>query len=200
MEIDSETALDTKSREATVQHSNPYFNVERQVFTTETASNIEYWSVYKSDFAAVLALSDDDRIMLIECFRPLINRVVWEVPQGGTEQCETHQESAERELREETGLTAANWSKLATIHESYGLTSSACHLFIASNLEQLQPEPEENENLIRTGYFTCEQMEEKIRQGQVTDAITIASLTFWKLLRPTSNPSTNETELEDIYE
>jgi ADP-ribose pyrophosphatase len=88
---------------------------------------------------AIVAITDNDCIVLVEQFRPPIGDRVIELPAGltgdveGAEE-ETLVESAQRELFEETGYEAASWTKLIGGYSSPGLTDEFIVIFLAEGL------------------------------------------------------------------
>lgn len=90
---------------------------------------------------AIVAITDDDRLVLVEQFRVPVDRQVVELPAGLTgdtsgSELESLLESAKRELEEETGYTAARWTKLMCGYSSAGLTDEEVIIFLAEDLER----------------------------------------------------------------
>lgn len=87
----------------------------------------------------ILALTNDDCVVLVEQYRPPVGQPVIELPAGlsgdivGLEE-ESLLESAKRELLEETGYEAAKWTELTTGYSSPGLTDESIVLFLAEDL------------------------------------------------------------------
>jgi ADP-ribose diphosphatase len=90
----------------------------------------------------IVAITDDRKIVLVEQFRPPVNRNVIELPAGlagdlaGAE-TESLQTAAERELLEETGYRAGRWTELAHGYSSPGLTDESIVLFLAEGLTKV---------------------------------------------------------------
>jgi len=90
---------------------------------------------------AVLAVTDDDEIVLVEQFRPPVGTMVIEIPAGLVGDHESHPEesiadTARRELLEETGYHAANITPLLDSPTSAGMTSETTHIFLATGLDR----------------------------------------------------------------
>ena len=85
--------------------------------------------------AAVVALDDDDRVLLIQQYRHPIRRRDWEVPAGLLDIAgETPLETAVRELAEEADLEASSWEPLVSIFTTPGGNDEIVHLFLARGL------------------------------------------------------------------
>jgi ADP-ribose pyrophosphatase len=88
---------------------------------------------------AIVAITDDDRLVLVEQFRPPIGDRVIELPAGLTGDVKGFEEetlikSAQRELLEETGYEAKRWTKLIEAFSSPGLTDELIVVFLAEGL------------------------------------------------------------------
>lgn len=86
---------------------------------------------------AVVAVHDDGRVVLVEQYRPPVDARVIELPAGlagDTDNTESHLQAAQRELEEETGYTAREWTRLSTAFSSPGLTDEAVTFFLARGL------------------------------------------------------------------
>lgn len=95
---------------------------------------------------AVLPILDNNRIILLRQYRPGPGKWIYEVPAGTIEPGESPEETARRELEEETGYTASQWDYVATLLVSPGVSTEKIHLFIARGLQRRhEPRPEKGE-------------------------------------------------------
>lgn len=103
------------------------------------------WSFVKRqnnvDVVAIVAVTADRKLILVEQYRPPVNANVIELPAGlvGDEQDpdEALQQAAERELLEETGYSANTWIELANVTSSAGLTDETVTIFRATELTRV---------------------------------------------------------------
>ena len=85
--------------------------------------------------AAVVAVDDEDRVLLIQQYRHPIRHRDWEVPAGLLDVAgETPLETARRELAEEADLLAESWEPLVSIFTTPGGNDEVVHLFLARGL------------------------------------------------------------------
>lgn len=97
--------------------------------------------------AALLAVTGDGRVVLIRQFRYAAGETLLEVPAGTIDPGEAPEETAERELLEETGYHPGRLEKLAEFFPSPGILGERMHLFLATELEKREASPESDESL-----------------------------------------------------
>lgn len=126
--------------------------------------------------AAVVPVDADGCVTLVRQYRIAMGRVMTEIPAGKKD---TPQEEplacAQRELSEETGLTAASWRLLTTIDTSPGFLTERIGLYLATDLTvgRTHPDADEFLNLIR---MPLEEAVGRVMAGEITDAKTVAGL------------------------
>jgi 8-oxo-dGTP pyrophosphatase MutT (NUDIX family) len=96
---------------------------------------------------AILALDDENRVLMIRQYRHPVGRVLWEIPAGLRDKPgEDPLTGARRELLEETGYRARNWRVLADFFSSPGFTTERLRVYLARDLEEV---PEEERTFVR---------------------------------------------------
>src|ERR1700709_2174639 len=103
---------------------------------------------FKNRAIGIVALDDEMNIYLVGQFRFATGQYSWEIPEGGGALGVDPLESAKRELLEETGLKAAQWTELLRMHLSNSVSDELCIIFLARGLEQHEAEPEDTEQLM----------------------------------------------------
>jgi 8-oxo-dGTP pyrophosphatase MutT (NUDIX family) len=90
-------------------------------------------------------------------------------------------ESAQRELLEETGLVAKEWTPILEMHLSNSVTDERAIVFLARGLEQHEAMPEETEQLV-VRKLPFEEAFQMVEKGQITDSMSVAGILKVKLM------------------
>jgi ADP-ribose pyrophosphatase len=97
--------------------------------------------------SSVLALDGEDRVHLVREYKYALGRDSLEVISGGIDEGETPLAAAQRELREEAGLAAAEWEEMAAVDPFTTAIRCRNHLFLARGLAQMAAAPDDGEEL-----------------------------------------------------
>lgn len=139
--------------------------------------------VYHPGGVAVLALDEDNTVYLVKQYRYPIQQLLLELPAGkldhGAE--ENVLLGAQRELSEETGLEAAQWTYLGYTLASPGFCDEALHMYLARGLTRKRQHLDEDEFLdVVTMPFG--QLVEQVMDGTITDGKTVSTTLKVKVL------------------
>jgi ADP-ribose pyrophosphatase len=134
-----------------------------------------YAVVRSPDGFCAVPLTDDHQVYLVGQHRYAVDEFSWEVPTGGADGGEDPLEGAERELREETGLTAARWTPLGRVHPSGSVWASQSHLFLAQHLTKGESSPDPSERL-QVRKVPLDEALRMSAEGEITHAATIVAL------------------------
>jgi ADP-ribose pyrophosphatase len=124
---------------------------------------------------AIVPLFEDGSVLLERQFRYPHRRDFIEVPAGKVDPGEPHLATAKRELLEETGYAAAEWTRLGVIHTAIAYTDEAIELFLAKKLTQGESRLDAGE-FLETFVVPFEEAIRMIRDGKITDAKTVTAL------------------------
>ncbi|HYD98212.1 MAG TPA: NUDIX hydrolase [Alphaproteobacteria bacterium] len=164
------------------RYENPWIRVTHHDVVTPTGKPGIYGKVHMKGHAlGALPVFDDGTTVLVGQFRYTLGAYSWEIPEGGGPHGEAPLAAAQRELLEETGLTARHWRHLAAFHTSNSVTDEAGDCFVAWGLAQEAPQPDDTE-VLRLRRLPLREACAMAADGRITDAITLIALQRLELL------------------
>jgi 8-oxo-dGTP pyrophosphatase MutT (NUDIX family) len=157
-------------------YDNPWLSVRHEEVITPGGTDGIYGIVhFKSRAIAIVPLDDENHTWLVKQFRYTLNEYSWEVPMGGAPLDEEPLLGAQRELKEETGLSATHWQQIMKLHTSNSVTDEEAYVFVARGLTQGEQalEPSEDIEVMRLPFDEALAM---VKRGEITDALSVAAL------------------------
>ena len=130
--------------------------------------------------AVMVPLTDEGKIVMVTQYRYPLNKILLELPAGKLERGEDPLVCAVREMEEETGYKSDNVEKLGEICTAPGYCTEILHLYVARDLIKGNHNREEGEYGMMIKEFTIEEVEDKIKNGEIIDAKTICSIYLLK--------------------
>lgn len=164
--------------EATPVFDNPWISVTRYAATAPTGNPASYGLVSFKNYAiAVLPIFDDGATVLVGQHRFPLGDYSWEIPEGGGAKGEDPLEAARRELAEETGLQAAEWSLILQAQLSNSVTDEVAFGYLATGLSVADGDhhADDTEALERVRVPFREALEAALA-GHLKDVLTVAML------------------------
>lgn len=163
-------------------YRNPWLVVtEYQVVRPDGQDGI-YGVVDPGDNAAILALDGAERVTLVGEFWYPLQVYGWKIPSGLVERREEPLAAARRELAEETGLEADEWTPLGAYHLSPGISTQTSYAYLARGLREVPARPEGTERLALRRVSLAEARAMCLR-NEIRDAPSVMALwRAWELL------------------
>lgn len=157
-------------------YDNKWINVTEYDVINPNGGKGIYGKVHFKNIAiGILVLDDDLNTYLVGQYRFTINEYSWEIPEGGGDLDTDPLESAKRELLEETGLVAHEWTPVLKMHLSNSVSDEHSIIYLARQLEQHMAMPEETEQLV-VRKLPFQEAWEMVQEGLITDAMSIAAI------------------------
>ena len=131
---------------------------------------------------AILALDDEDRVLMIRQYRHPVGATLWEIPAGLRDvPGEPLIETARRELLEEAGYRAATWRVLADFATSPGITTERLRVFLARDLAVVPPGereyvPEHEEAYLTTAWVPLADAVRGILAGELHNGVAMVGI------------------------
>jgi len=136
---------------------------------------------FKNIAVGILPLDESLNTYLVGQYRFTLNAFSWEIPEGGGSSGEDPLDTAKRELMEETGLLAKEWSHILNMHLSNSVSDEFAMIYLARQLEQRISMPEETEKLI-VKKMPFEEAYQMLEKGLITDSMSVAGIQRVKLM------------------
>ena len=169
-----------------VAYENAWITVWHDEVTRPDGSPGIYGVVHFDNLAAgVVAIDADDRIVLVGQHRYTIDEDSWEIPEGGVAPSETALAGMQRELREETGLTATAWRELCRLDLSNSVTDERAILFVATGLRYGDAEPDATESL-ELRWLPYDEALAMTLDGRIRDVLSVVAIQRLALERATA--------------
>lgn len=158
-------------------HQGIFFNVVRDEVRLQNGHHASREYIKHPGAVAIVALTDDGKLVLEHQYRHPVGQVFLEVPAGKRDPQETPLACAQRELLEETGYQAREWNALGVIHPCIGYANERIDIFLARGLIQSGACLDHGE-LLDVVEMSLEGALAAITRGDLTDAKTISALFF----------------------
>ncbi|MFC0775616.1 NUDIX domain-containing protein [Terrimonas alba] len=157
-------------------YDNKWINVTEYDVINPNGGKGIYGKVHFKNLAiGIVVLDEALNTYLVGQYRFAINEYSWEIPEGGGPLDVDPLDSAKRELLEETGLVAQDWTLLLKMHLSNSVSDEYSVIYLARQLEQHTAMPEETEQLA-IKKIPFEEAWKMVEQGEITDAVSIAAI------------------------
>ncbi len=160
--------------------NNNFFTLEKERCQKENGKIVEeYYRVSRKDAAIIVPITTDKKVVMIRQYRHPIQRLDLEVPAGYQEISDKNiEETAARELLEETGYKAEKIIKTLSANESTGLLNSKVHFFLGLNCKKIQEQELDEHEELTVEIHEFKEIMNKINTGEICDLGTITALTF----------------------
>ena len=158
-------------------YSNQWIELtEHQVINPAGGEGIYGKVHFKNKAIGVVPLDAHGNTWLVGQYRYVLNAYSWEIPEGGGAFDTPPLVSAQRELREETGITAKQWLPILRMHTSNSVTDEEAFIFLAEELTFGENELEATEADLIVKKIPFREALEMVMRGEITDSLSVAAL------------------------
>ncbi|WP_243290143.1 NUDIX hydrolase [Bacillus sp. FJAT-47783] len=131
---------------------------------------------------AIIAVTDDEKIVMVRQYRKALEKAIVEIPAGKLEKGEEPMETAMRELEEETGYRSQQLKPLISFYTSPGFADELVHVFVAEGLTKMSNRQNLDEDeFVDIVEVTLEEAQKMIETKEIYDAKTAYAVLYLSL-------------------
>ncbi len=141
--------------------------------------------VRHDDAAAVIAFTEENKLVLVRQYRVAIGKTTLELPAGlRDEEDKDGIITAQREFEEETGYRSDDWRFVTSFYSTPGYTDEFLEIYEADNLEKVtNPLAHDDDEFIEVVEVDYEEAMDAYARGELCDSKTVFALFYWKMRR-----------------
>lgn len=159
------------------KYNNPWIKVtEYQVLNPAGGKGIYGKVHFKNKAIGIVPLDEHGNTWLVGQYRYPLSEWSWEIPEGGGPVEQTILQSAQRELKEETGLIAKKWTQIQRTHLSNSVSDEEGFIFLAEELEQGEAEVEDTEADMKVMKLPFSEALNMVLTGKITDSLSVMGI------------------------
>ncbi|RFU65613.1 NUDIX hydrolase [Peribacillus glennii] len=131
---------------------------------------------------AVIAVTEENKIVMVEQYRKAMERSLIEIPAGKLEKGEDPVDSACRELEEETGYECEKMEHITSFYTSPGFADEIVHLYFAHGIRKKENAASVDEDeFVEVYELSLIEAEQYIKDGKIRDAKTAYAIQYLQL-------------------
>lgn len=141
--------------------------------------------VHHQGAVAIIAITSENKIVMIRQWREPLKRVTLEIPAGKIEPSEhsTPEKAAWRELNEETRLTAKSLELVTKFYTSPGFADELMYVYHAVEIKPVSEKlPQDDDEFLELVTLSPDEVRDAINRGEICDAKTIMAIMFWQMM------------------
>lgn len=171
-----------KTKSIKTAYQNNWIEVEHHEVVNPSGNDGIYGKVHFKNLAiGIIPIDENNNTWLVGQYRYPINQYSWEIPEGGGKIGVEPLESAKRELLEECGLIATEWTEILQMHLSNSVSDELAIIYTAKGLTQTEAQPEDSEQL-QLKKVSLKNAIQMVLDGKITDSMSVAALLKLKIL------------------
>jgi 8-oxo-dGTP pyrophosphatase MutT (NUDIX family) len=164
-------------------YDNPWFRVVEHDVIHPGGRPGAYGVVsFKNLAVGIIPLDEYGYTWIVGQYRFALDEYSWEIPMGGVPLETDPLVGAQRELLEETGLSASRWEKILSARISNSVTDESGVVYLATDLEQGQPDFDDTEK-IEIRRLPFDELVRMTMNGEITDCLSVAGIMKLAALR-----------------
>lgn len=158
-------------------YENPWIKLDEHQVINPSGGNGIYGKVhFKNKAIGIIPLDENNNTWIVGQYRYTLEQWSWEIPEGGGPLDIDTLASAQRELKEETGLVATHWTEIATAYLSNSVSDEIGYVFLAEGLMEGPSNLEETEADLIVKKLPFEKVLQMVENGEITDSLSVIGI------------------------
>lgn len=173
--MDMETSEKPSVNHRKTLHRGRVFDLVRENVTFRNGLTVDLDVIRHPGATAIVPLADPETLILLRQYRHAVGSFIWEIPAGTLDAGENPLQCARRELAEETGYRARQWTPVGCIFPVPGYSDEQIHVYLA---RELTPAPRalDPDEILDVHPVSVAEARRMMQDGRIQDAKTIAGL------------------------
>lgn len=166
------------------KYDNAWINVsEHQILNPAGKPGIYGKIHFKNKAIGIIPIDHDNNTWIVGQWRYPLNEWSWEIPEGGGPLTVDPLKAAKRELKEETGLEAKNWTMIQRVHLSNSVSDEEGFIFLAEDLSEGDHEREDTEADMIVKKISFDEGLRMVLEGEITDSLSVMAFLKVRAIR-----------------
>jgi len=164
----------TQHQPLTVTH---IFTLSSHKSVNSEGTSGTFYKLHVPDWINVLAVTEDDQVVLVKQYRHGTDEITLEIPGGAVDKEDTNpQHAAERELLEETGFQSNKWTHLGTVSVNPAIMNNYCHLYLAEKCQKVAKQNLDQMEEIEVLTISLTEFFEMIEREEIDHSLIISAV------------------------
>jgi ADP-ribose pyrophosphatase len=158
-----------------------------RALSPRTSREHDFYILESSDWVNIIPLTRQEEVILIRQYRHGIREVTLEIPGGIIEKGDSPQDTARKELREETGYSASEMLLIGTVYPNPAFLNNRCHTYLARDVSRTAKQDQDAKEDIEIVIKPLEDIPGLIRRGEIRHSLVLAAFyRFYMEYRPSA--------------
>ena len=164
-------------------HKGAIIDYYQDTIRVENGNVVKWDLIDHKGAAAVVAVKDDGKLLMVRQYRNALDRETLEIPAGGLNSVdEPTKEAAARELEEETGYVAGKLELLLTLRTTVAFCNEKIDIYLARDLKRQEGQHLDEDEFIDVEACELEELVQMIYDGKIEDSKTVGAVMTYKSL------------------
>jgi 8-oxo-dGTP pyrophosphatase MutT (NUDIX family) len=173
-----------KTLSGEVKYENQWVKLTEYQVINPAGGNGIYGKIhFKNKGIGVIPVDEEGNTWLVGQYRYTLDEFHWEIPEGGGTPNEFPLLAAQRELKEETGITAKKWTALLRMNPSNSVTDEECIVYLAEDLEFGEALLEDTEADLKVKKLPLTEAIDMVMRGHIRDSMSMIGLLMLARMR-----------------